>query len=82
MNRLTRFEEIYGTDIHNRLQAFENIIEGFEVEVQSLEKRMEALKLSDKTKTITYKETLGRKVFLRLLLEELKKADFLKEKET
>lgn len=81
MNRLTRSDEIYGTAIHNRLQAFENIIEGFEIEVQSLEKRMEALKDRDKTKTVTYKEALGRKVFLKLLLEELTKADFLKEKE-
>jgi uncharacterized protein (DUF342 family) len=73
MNRLTHANVHYDTDIETRLQSFENLLDSLKNELKNLQSKLEDLKLVEKTKTVAYKETYARKLFIEYFLNEFNK---------
>ena len=73
MNRLTHANVQYDNDIEARLQSYENLLDSLKKELQGLLSKLEDLKLSEKTKTVSYQETYARKLFIEYFLNEFNK---------
>lgn len=76
MNRLTLANVKYDTDVEKRLQSFENLYESWQSEHNHLRLKLEALKESQKTKTVSYQESYARKLFIEYILNEFNKNEF------
>ena len=73
MNRLTHENVQYDTDVETRLQSFENLLDSLKKELDGLRFKLEDLKLSEKTKTVSYQEAYARKLFIEYFLNEFNK---------
>lgn len=52
-----------------KLAAYERMHRSIADEYASLSQKLEALKAEEKTKTVTYREALGRRMYCKSLLE-------------
>ena len=73
MNRLTHENVQYDTDVETSLQSFENLLDSLKKELDGLRFKLEDLKLSEKTKTVSYQEAYARKLFIEYFLNEFNK---------
>ena len=52
-----------------RLKAYDEMKAWIEIEYETLTEKLAALKAAEKTRTVTYRESLGRKCYYKGILE-------------